>query len=57
MKDFKKLITGQSCQSVLHVASECICFLEASIGPWDNGDFDAPRGTAPEDDLRRESGT
>jgi hypothetical protein len=57
VKNGKKLIAGQSCQPVLHIASEFVCFLEASIRPWDDGHFDASRGTTPEDDLRYESGT
>jgi hypothetical protein len=57
LKDVKKLIAGQSCQSILHIASESVRFLEGSIGSWDDRDFDATCGTAPEDDLCCESGT
>jgi hypothetical protein len=57
MKNAKKLIAGQGCKAVFQIASEFVRFLETSIGSWDDGDFDATRGTAPEDDLRSESGT
>jgi hypothetical protein len=57
MKNFKIFIASESFQPLLHVASDGVCFLNASIRPWDDGDFDASRGGAPENDLRRESAT
>lgn len=57
MKDIKKLITGQSGQSILYITSKFVRFLDAPTGPWDDGDFDVACGAASEDDLRGESGT
>jgi hypothetical protein len=57
VKDIKKLITGQNSQSIPYITSKFVRFLEAPTGSWDDGDFDAACGTAPEDDLRGESGT
>ena len=57
VKDIKKLIAGQCSQALLHIASEFVRFLKASIGAWDDGDFGATRFTSSKDDLRCEPGT